>query len=486
MVVDRSVRAGESRSGALRLHRRGSHRHRGGPSRRERLGRRRFDHPSRRHGSRSPAQDEATTAFASNVMGTVNLFSAFGHPGQANVFASTAEVYGLPERARPLPEETEPHAMSWYAPARSPPRPTAGPSSATNRCMSRSSDSQCSTEPATRSSARYPNFVGSAFEHEPIRIFGGEELRDYLHVEMPLGRSSSPGSTGCPGLSTSVPGWRSRSATRPTPCSAWRVGAPRSSSTRDRNPRLISCSTSRGSARRPDSLRLAFFQTGWRSRLPAQRPPTLVFDLDGTLLDVSARNHHVYATVCTSLGGEPLPRDAYWHLKRQRTGWPAILAQSGLAETDVAAFEAKFVELIELPESLGFDVMFPRRSRCSPASRRHIAPRSCRSGHRRRRSARSSRCSPSPHSSTYRDEIPRWRPRLRQGSTYPQTVPADDPAVVIGDTEADIAAANALGYISIAVCSGIRDRDILELDHPGYVVDDIGGVEDALRRAKLL
>jgi phosphoglycolate phosphatase-like HAD superfamily hydrolase len=65
-------------------------------------------------------------------------------------------------------------------------------------------------------------------------------------------------------------------------------------------------------------------------------------------------------------------------------------------------------------------------------------------------------------------------------------VPDDDPGVVIGDSEADVGAANALGYLSIAVSSGIRDRDVLEREHPGYLVDELGDVEDALRRAKLL
>ena len=92
--------------------------------------------------------------------------------------------------------------------------------------------------------------------------------------------------------------------------------------------------------------------------MPAQRPPTLVFDLDGTLLDVSARHHHVYSTVVTALGAEPLARADYWQMKRQAIGWPEILAASGLPEADVADFEAKFAELIELPDSLGFDVLF--------------------------------------------------------------------------------------------------------------------------------
>ena len=93
--------------------------------------------------------------------------------------------------------------------------------------------------------------------------------------------------------------------------------------------------------------------------MPAQRPPTLVFDLDGTLLDVSARHHHVYGAVCVSLGGEPLARAAYWHLKRQRTPLAEILQQSGLDASQSASFEAQFAELIEVPDSLGFDVLFP-------------------------------------------------------------------------------------------------------------------------------
>ena len=58
---------------------------------------------------------------------------------------------------------------------------------------------------------------------------------------------------------------------------------------------------------------------------------------------------------------------------------------------------------------------------------------------------------------------------------------ADVPGVVIGDTEADVMAATALGYRSIAVSSGTRDRDILAQQEPDHLVDDLRGVEHALR-----
>jgi phosphoglycolate phosphatase len=221
--------------------------------------------------------------------------------------------------------------------------------------------------------------------------------------------------------------------------------------------------------------------------LPGQRPPTLVFDLDGTVLDVSARHHHVYSTVCASLGGEPLDRAAYWNLKRQRTGWPEILAQSGLSDGQVTAFETKFVELIELPDSLGFDVLFPE---AIPVLTRLAATYRCtlvtlRSSTTALR-AQLAVFALTPFFEAIESGAAGADPAFQKARMIRKTVPADDPAVVIGDSEADVTAANALGYVSIAVSSGIRDRDILALDNPGYLVDDIGGVEDALRRAHLL
>ena len=58
--------------------------------------------------------------------------------------------------------------------------------------------------------------------------------------------------------------------------------------------------------------------------------------------------------------------------------------------------------------------------------------------------------------------------------------------IVIGDTESDVMAAASLGYPSIAVCSGMREREILELQEPTYLVDDLGGVDGALRSAGAL
>jgi phosphoglycolate phosphatase len=221
--------------------------------------------------------------------------------------------------------------------------------------------------------------------------------------------------------------------------------------------------------------------------LQGQRRPTLVFDLDGTLIDVSARHHHVYSAVCAALGGQPLARAAYWHLKRQRTASSEILAQSGLTDADVPAFEAQFIELIELPDSLGFDVLFPETV---PVLTRLAATHRCTLVSLRRSAialrAQLAVFALTPLFETIESSPPGSDPAFQKARLIRKTVPDDGPGVVVGDSEADVTAANALGYVSIAVCSGIRDRDILARDDPQYLVDDIGGVEDALGRAHLL
>jgi UDP-glucose 4-epimerase len=132
---------------------------------------------------RTSDEDVATTAFACNVMGTVHLFEAFGRAGQANVFASTAEVYGLPESQAPLDEDAGVRPRSWY-----------GASKAAAELYCTALERRDAMSIATlRFTVLYgegdtinravPNFVRSAVRGEPIRIFGGEELRDYLHVD---------------------------------------------------------------------------------------------------------------------------------------------------------------------------------------------------------------------------------------------------------------------------------------------------------------
>ena len=117
------------------------------------------------------------------AMVTVHVFGAFGRAEQANIVASTAEVYGLPEGHGRLREESEPRPLSWY-----------GASKVAAEVYCRTLEHHDHMRIAIlRFTVLYgagdtieraiPNFVRHAVRGEPIGIFGGEELRDYLHVE---------------------------------------------------------------------------------------------------------------------------------------------------------------------------------------------------------------------------------------------------------------------------------------------------------------
>jgi UDP-glucose 4-epimerase len=132
---------------------------------------------------KSRSQDEAATAFEANLMGTVRLLGAYDGVAETIVFASTAEVYGLPEAGGPIPEDADLRPLSWYA---------ASKVGAETYCrtLERRTPMRLSI---LRFTVLYgagdtidraiPNFVRSAVRDDPIRLFGGEELRDYLHVD---------------------------------------------------------------------------------------------------------------------------------------------------------------------------------------------------------------------------------------------------------------------------------------------------------------
>lgn len=79
----------------------------------------------------------------------------------------------------------------------------------------------------------------------------------------------------------------------------------------------------------------------------------ILFDLDGTLIDVSARHYSLYRSVMTELGVEALPRDEYW--RHRRAGESTIDLLSATPGVDVERFTEAWMEGIERPDWLALD-----------------------------------------------------------------------------------------------------------------------------------
>lgn len=128
-------------------------------------------------------EDQPENMFTVNARGTLNILEVFGTAAKNIVYASTAEVYGLPETNQPLSEDTTvPRPLSYY-----------GASKLTGELFcevyaQRHGISIASLRftvlygPGDRINRAIPNFVNKAMAGENLEVFGGEELRDYLHV----------------------------------------------------------------------------------------------------------------------------------------------------------------------------------------------------------------------------------------------------------------------------------------------------------------
>ena len=89
----------------------------------------------------------------------------------------------------------------------------------------------------------------------------------------------------------------------------------------------------------------------------------ICIDLDGPILDVSERYYRVYSDTLNSIGLDPLAKEPYWRLKRNKVSEPEILAESGTVSADLIAEYLKTRdERIESAEYLIFDQTWPNIS----------------------------------------------------------------------------------------------------------------------------
>ncbi|HYN17952.1 MAG TPA: HAD family hydrolase [Actinomycetes bacterium] len=208
---------------------------------------------------------------------------------------------------------------------------------------------------------------------------------------------------------------------------------------------------------------------------------TVFFDFDGTLVDVRERHYRSYRSALAPLGGRPLDGTAYWRCKRRGAGLAEVLARSGVEPERRDEFLARFLAEIEAPALLALDRLFPGVEATLAALL----------GRGDRLVLLSLRRSPR----AFADQVERLGiagafERVDAGRTSEDGRMAKRdlveragfgaPAAVVGDTEADIGAALALGLAPVGVTTGLRNRGYLLAAGAGTVVERIGQLPAAL------
>lgn len=128
-------------------------------------------------------EDQPEPMLQVNVQGTINILEVFGKDLQNFVYASTAEVYGLPDANEPLAEDVVlPRPLSYYG---------ASKLAGEKFCQVYAAKHGLSVSilrytvlygPGDKINRAIPNFIKKALNGDDLKVFGGEELRDYLHV----------------------------------------------------------------------------------------------------------------------------------------------------------------------------------------------------------------------------------------------------------------------------------------------------------------
>jgi phosphoglycolate phosphatase-like HAD superfamily hydrolase len=220
----------------------------------------------------------------------------------------------------------------------------------------------------------------------------------------------------------------------------------------------------------------------------------IITDFDGPIVDVSERYYQVYQYCLekTRYAGQItclLSKEEFWELKRQQVSEKRIGEMSGLDEDQARKFAhlrrqtvhtlpylvydrpvEGAIETLEKIQEMHLDlvVMTMRRVvELNHALDRHDLGRFFPSDRRY--------CLSNNYAKTtdVKDKP------LLMARAMKELTPAAE-TWMVGDTEADIAAAKSQKIKVIAVLSGIRDRSRLEIYEPDYIVNNLGEAVDLI------
>lgn len=206
--------------------------------------------------------------------------------------------------------------------------------------------------------------------------------------------------------------------------------------------------------------------------------PFFFFDLDGPILDVKHKYHGFYAEYLSAYGiAAILDLDTFWSHKKTKTNQTEILAKSQchhLSETYQPVFKARIEDTVYLKRDI-LQVGAAEFIRCLQSNYRTVLVTMRRNkttllqqlqdmgilGHFHKVLCAADHPNPEP---------PYWMVKRDLMLTLKDQGPA---VAIIGDTETDMRAGQAVGIHTIAVENGIRTRELLEKENPTILVPGI-------------
>jgi len=207
---------------------------------------------------------------------------------------------------------------------------------------------------------------------------------------------------------------------------------------------------------------------------------TIFIDLDGTILDVSERNYRVYKDILQKYNKKFLSKKNFLKLKRNKISIKNLLRKTK-AEEIFKKFEKEWFNLIEKSDYLNLDTIPQnRRSFLLTLKKKYslilVTLRNDKKALiNQLKNMKLINLFDKILVASGRKVRNKWKIKSKLIKSF-DTYSKD--SIIIGDTESDILAGKYLGFKTVAVFSGMRDKKILKKFKPDSLVRDISEINN--------
>jgi phosphoglycolate phosphatase len=242
-------------------------------------------------------------------------------------------------------------------------------------------------------------------------------------------------------------------------------------------------------------------------KMPSQLATATVFcDFDGPIVDVSTRYYSTYRLALANLqkaGSHdpqvaltPLSREEFWQMKRNRLPDIEIAGKSGLPPEAIDPFLAQVSEIVNHTDLLYQDKIQPGVSwalNLLHSKGTQLVLVTLRDREQARDILEKAELlhlfsgifgTTAQADAAYVNSIELKTRLLRSAAAahWPTEVRHQQPAWMIGDTEADIWAGRNLGIGTLALTCGIRSQEYLQQQSPNFILEDLIAASSYLLR----
>lgn len=209
----------------------------------------------------------------------------------------------------------------------------------------------------------------------------------------------------------------------------------------------------------------------------------IFLDFDGLLVDNSLRLYTLYGDLLHEFGRQPLPMESYWTLKRECISEKDILQKSGLEDPALTElyFKKRF-ELIESKHYLQLNAIVNGCFEFLEFLRKHGEIILITTRHNRVNLLwEIDEKKLSPYFSRvlcgFDMSIPPAEVKIKM--VEKEGFLNGSKGMIIGDTEAEILCGQRVGLFTLAVLTGIRNKDYLMAMNPNMIFDDVHQIAES-------